>query len=517
MLAATLVFGAWGNLAVAEKESDVWLDLESKSLARANAQTLAKLDDKANLSAWNSWVASDLAQDDWLVERQTVESYSLRPEAGNYLGKDLVASWSCLVESICAIHNEVVGMRVSRAGAVYSGDERLNVIHARLRAWADAYIEKRLLRTAHRQGGPVKQYQFIYAEFLPHLDTIAFRVGSANRWLMSELADYFPTQLFERTCASMMEYRFDEKQLIPQYRANTTDPLLNQYLLSQVNLYQWQHLDDTLNVCQLLARKLNVNCELKSEEIRERIRSLVSDIQEMRPFLRTSFKPENLVVEIAEGVFISFHWAVGRGVGFIPIAPTRSEMMIHHRQNTSALSLLIGYDGLLSNFATPWIGVEDSLGKEPDALAINLRILEVLHAHLFALYEKVDVAAILARLRKRLNTSSASEAPTEEEFAATCTVLAESASGADEPKAGAFVSSMRAVRVQRLFAILRNKLNCEVRQGKGSEMVIYREGGHHFRLGQHKGNNHVPIAVIKNILRHVGIDFAEWLDAIMTE
>jgi hypothetical protein len=74
---------------------------------------------------------------------------------------------------------------------------------------------------------------------------------------------------------------------------------------------------------------------------------------------------------------------------------------------------------------------------------------------------------------------------------------------------------MKAVRVQRLMAILQDKLHCEVRQGKGSEIVIYREGGHHFRLGHHKRNSYVPVAVIKNLLKHVGIGFREWLEVLV--
>lgn len=51
-----------------------------------------------------------------------------------------------------------------------------------------------------------------------------------------------------------------------------------------------------------------------------------------------------------------------------------------------------------------------------------------------------------------------------------------------------------------------------MRQGKGSEIVIYREAGHHFRLGHHKRNSYVPVAVIKNLLRHAGIGFNGWVD-----
>lgn len=68
--------------------------------------------------------------------------------------------------------------------------------------------------------------------------------------------------------------------------------------------------------------------------------------------------------------------------------------------------------------------------------------------------------------------------------------------------------------MQRLLAILSERLSCEVRTGKGSEIVVYRHGGHHFTLGHHKVNTHVPAAVIRNLLQRVGISFDEWLMAL---
>lgn len=44
--------------------------------------------------------------------------------------------------------------------------------------------------------------------------------------------------------------------------------------------------------------------------------------------------------------------------------------------------------------------------------------------------------------------------------------------------------------------------------------MVYRPGGHHFRLGHHKRNDYVPSFLIKNLLDHIGISFDEWLGAI---
>ena len=105
------------------------------------------------------------------------------------------------------------------------------------------------------------------------------------------------------------------------------------------------------------------------------------------------------------------------------------------------------------------------------------------------------------------------EEPSDEEFAALCQTIAEPMEDLALVESG-FPSAFRAIRVQRLLTVLSDRLECEVRQGKGSEIVVFRSGGHHFRLGHHKRNSYVPTTVIKNLLKHVGITFEQWLDAI---
>lgn len=505
-------------------ESDAWLDIEGKSLARANAETVAKLEGKEKLSDWNEWVAKDLAQDDWVVEAQSVESYALPVAARSYLGDELVSRWNRIVEEICSVHNQVVGMRVSRAGAVLSGDERIAGFNRELRLWADAYIERRLARIVHKRFGVVEQFEYLYREFLPHLDLIAFRRGSANRWFLSELADYFPTQLYLKTIRPLYSFQFDSTEMLSMFRILSTEPSVIEYLLKLLDLYKWQQMDDLAGVSEVLEKDSSWSCSLSSEQIRRRLEFLVDDIQEMRPFIRHNYKPEKAVIELVPGCVISFQWAIGRGIGFVPVAPSISDMLVHLREDTSRLSLMIGFDGLLCNFATPWFDVDSVLDNCPFALACNLRILEAIHARLYAMFEKVDIEAVLARIRKRIEKSpdeGEENEPSDEEFAAVCQVIAEPL---DESPAGSgMVGSleipasvgMKAVRVQRLMVILQDKLNCEIRQGKGSEIVIYREGGHHFRLGHHKRNNYVPVAVIKNLLKHVGIGFKEWVEVLV--
>jgi hypothetical protein len=188
-------------------------------------------------------------------------------------------------------------------------------------------------------------------------------------------------------------------------------------------------------------------------------------------------------------------------------------MLIHLRNKTSAVSLNLTFDGLLSDYALPWIDTDSLIEDQQLMFAANLRIVESIHAKLFALYEKVDVQAISRRFLTRSSENSNTEEPNEEEFAAICQSIAEPIKSTNSEGVVA-QGAIKAVRVQRLLTLLGEQLGCEVRHGKGSEIVIFRSGGHHFRLGHHKRNSYVTTAVIKNLLKHVGIRIDEWIKAI---
>ena len=73
---------------------------------------------------------------------------------------------------------------------------------------------------------------------------------------------------------------------------------------------------------------------------------------------------------------------------------------------------------------------------------------------------------------------------------------------------------IRSVRLQRLLSLLSDRFGCEVRQGHGSEITVYRRGGRKWTLGCHKRDAHVPSEVVANLLKRVGIGLDEWLDVV---
>lgn len=498
-------------------ETQAWHELEAKSLLRANAQSLAKAQESSSTGSWNDWVAKDLSQGDWVVVELPFAAYELPPSAAGFIGADLVSQWNDLVSDVCDVHNQFIGMKQSIVGAILAGDERVQGFKLRSRSWVDLYIDRRVKKTVAKTGGSTNQFQLLISELLPKIEEIAYREGSANKWLMGEFTDYLPAQLLNSTCRSLLDTKFDQRTLSTAYRILSRDPVEQHYLAELSSLYQWHHFDDLPNILAMVkGLKPDQDQGLNADQIRVRLQELVDDIQEMRPFLRHNYRPENIVVEVVPGLVISFRWAVGLGVGFIPVAPSTDEMLKHHHRSTGTVSMTIGYDGILSNLSSPWIDSNSLLKDLPEALLCNLWLLEIVHSRLLELYSKIDIDAVLRRFRIRnseVPLSPVVEA-SEEEFAALCQLISEPSDIQSSSTGSRAFQGIGGIRVQRLLSILADKLGCEVRQGKGSEIVIYREGGHHFRLGHHKRNPCVPPFLIRSLLFRVGVSLDEWIGAV---
>jgi len=74
-------------------------------------------------------------------------------------------------------------------------------------------------------------------------------------------------------------------------------------------------------------------------------------------------------------------------------------------------------------------------------------------------------------------------------------------------------STRLSARSQQVFSVL-TRLGCEVSQGKGSEIKIYRPGAKIFTLGHHKRNERLGWSLIRRILKRLEIPVHQWVAAV---
>ena len=72
---------------------------------------------------------------------------------------------------------------------------------------------------------------------------------------------------------------------------------------------------------------------------------------------------------------------------------------------------------------------------------------------------------------------------------------------------------MKNMRYTKLTNILVKDFGCDVRQSKGSEIVIYRVSAEKiYKLGKHKRNDEILGTHIKKILKRLCIPFNEFVN-----
>jgi hypothetical protein len=133
---------------------------------------------------------------------------------------------------------------------------------------------------------------------------------------------------------------------------------------------------------------------------------------------------------------------------------------------------------------------------------------------LFSFYDQID----FDRIRKRISNKKTDDAIDDEEFSLSCLDIPESE---EEIRDRSFRTDkrgrrgiLRPLRLSRVLGFLEKNFDCEIRQGKGSEIIAYRPGAKIFRFGSHKRNPVVAFERISLALKRLRISRHEWCKAV---
>jgi len=251
------------------------------------------------------------------------------------------------------------------------------------------------------------------------------------------------------------------------------------------------------------------------ERLRAMLAGMASDIQEMRPFLVKSFKPQKTIIPLGDGLVVAWRWTVRFGIANLVVGESEAEVLRYVESQHSAMDILVDHDGLLFESTKPWVTADESPPCEDmRPLALNCYIVGLFHERLYSFYDRIDFERIRAR-----DCCEAATSPEEgqEALALSCQDLARKDGVEDEECPPPFAPRRRpipSVRLQRLLSLLVDRFGCEIRQGHGSEITVYRRGGKKWILGVHKRNAPVPSEVVGNLLKRVGIGLEEWLSVV---
>jgi len=168
--------------------------------------------------------------------------------------------------------------------------------------------------------------------------------------------------------------------------------------------------------------------------------------------------------------------------------------------------------GLLRDGKKPWVSsVNENRMPQVPCLGANVVVVNEFHQILYSFFDQIDLDRVRWHRKHQSVQETFDESTGEEVLALTCHELAEKDEElVDSQKRELPRRRIRSLRQRRLLTLLQDSFGCEVQQGKGSEVTVYRAGYVKFRLGRHSSNPEVPTVVVQRLLQKLGISLCEW-------
>lgn len=492
----------------------------ARQLERADRETAEQAAElsrrRGNLR--DKWLAEEMSrrlEADSEIKVQPASAYALPPVASRILAPELLRELERLLAELRALNDSMSGFDRRVAHVLLGDDELASELRQGFALWAECYVVTRVQKPSPRDdGNPVPKFRRLMQELLPWLDTLAYMADTTHGSVLSEVTDYLPWLLMKQTWGSWLEFDPLAGPLERKWRVRAPTPEDVAYCQDIATLYAWPGAQDAQRVVQVVLDRRQLEPVADCVFARQRLATLAAEIHEVRPFLVELDNPDKSRVEVAPNLWASWRWAGGTQLGLIPIHEGERRRLAEQHSRTYSTLVSLRHDGLLASEHAPWIRVGNLETPEPEALAANLVIVEAIHERILGLFAKVDLVAVYDRVREAAAGEPGGDAPSAEDVAATFVRIAGLSEG-DSPRDVPAHPRVRipTLRLERFLAVL-ERLGCEVRQGKGSEVVAYRHGGKIARIGRHTRNREVPSTLVQRVLHQVGVTLGEWVAAL---
>lgn len=422
-----------------------------------------------------------------------------------------------LLAEMHRVNEENVGWDTREAEVFLNLSGQSQALRERLQSWTHHYLLRRLDPAnvnPKDQGDSFLKFERLLGEYDKIFAQLSGLPASLNYLFLEWSGRYAAWLLFEQTWRDRLIIVGDTISL--KYHPSRPSVLKQ----SEGYLCRFHWLDDAIGVFAdgLVASGADTSgLESKTREsMLRRLATAVEDIQEMRPFLVRNFRTEKTGVPFGNFV-LHWQWCSSFGIGWVFLADQQRDVFEFSQTGRSRRMATVNLDGFLRDLHLPWLGLPDRIGSRRAAsLPFNVCVLELMRDKLLEFYDQID----FGRFRAAQAGEAWDDEPAEHALATSCQELArtesddtdavEGADTADEESPQEPSGRLRSVRQRQLLNVLQRHFECEVRQGKGSEITVYRRGAKKFVLGGHRRNPAVSSHLIKLLLQRLGITPKQW-------
>jgi hypothetical protein len=462
------------------------------------------------------------------IESQPSDNYTPPVFLRKTATPDQYAEFGLILDELRALNEEHVGKRTREVEAYLHWIGWIQLLQDRLMAWLGSYLASRLERYDPRDNGN-KFLQFV--RLGEECDQLFQKMDGGHRTdylILDGCKTYGTWLLYEGTFKSSLTQTDGEVLFNPTNCDPSTLHIACACIRMVLELgFCGDWLDRLLERVRTALKpgELEAFEGRPSGELLQELTLYASSIQEMRPFLVRNFNSAKSSVELSDGFTLAWVWVTRFGIA--NIAGGDHRMALHRQLVAKKHPYLVGVnqEGLLFNHEQPWLSTR---GPAYDRyLPINLYIVSWFHDKLYSYYERIDKDRIRHRaLGQRpgqavppaIDHAAAQSMPgaidsqpaTEAALALACQHLAEQMGGAST-RAGRRVCGLRHEYLEKMLV---QSFDCQIRQGKGSEIYISRPNGGRATIGKHGKNPECSSGKVRMLLKRLGIPEQSWIRRI---
>ena len=484
------------------------LHMDSSNRRLAEAVADAPADD-----LWSTSARERLHAPDSLVAVHPPNIYRPPSEACKWGSAEQVQRLLGLLEVLKELNDYFEGELVRELHIQLNCDPVVLGIQADFMKWFWEYAEQRLKAVyPEQEPDPVLAVETIFRELMPVHNDLCCMPDSVHGIVLEQVRSLFIWVLACRTwLGEMVDFKRRDNGSVDVFTRFTDEPS-KEHVSRIVQMEKWVFMDTPIRLAVHLEQAEDgptLKLDQPQEQTLEHLRSLAADLMEMRPMLVRNFNSKKTLTRLAEGVWIGFDWALGHRLLQVYVGKSEEHLLWQWSTSNFQGILSVIPDGQLAYEATPWCtGLYYDSMLPSSVLGANLVVVDAIHELLFTFWDQIDVDAVLGRLRKTAEERELEEDEAEEFVAATIQKAESEEDSA--PLTGRIVRSLRFNTLVRALELL----GCEISQGKGSEVKVFREGGKIFSLPHHKRNDHYQPFLIRRLLRRLGISLEEWAGAL---
>lgn len=499
------------------------------------------------------------------VEKINKETIPLEHDFYSFIDENDKSTLLDILHQFIDINNYHAGMHIRLALTVASHNKSIHQLKSKIFSFAEylgeKYFYSRFFFTVDSANKSTSDFlsafnKLILDVFEPFAETsfswgLVLAFGDAVFWFVLLNSVYGGTSIFDNNSVKphsqkmLMQDSTQHQQVIWKFYGD--NPILCKQL---INEYETTFFLGNID----LRFKKNILKPHSHHQFDSVLASISNDLREMRRLLIKNYNPINSIIELdlqlskpeqiafgvtSDKIYALWQWETyGDGLGRICLGFDKEDMIqqaskTYRRDAQYRKVLRVNWDGKISPLETPWITADKMPLLCYDCpIDFNFHIMHKFHELFYDWYANATQKIKSRKIETHINHSLEKENDTLvfDEIDEISIIINESLNNLQSLEDSTIKGDTeecldkanrintfyfnQGIKSKRFFKILEENFNIIIKQGKGSEIKVIKQGGKIYRLGHHGKEVFYHANLIRKVLRRLEIQLDDWLKVI---